>query len=838
MKSTQPTKNLAGANCLLLAVLFALSPLVLSAAVTGSISGTVTDSTGAIVPGVTVEAANTETGVVQKITNNSSGFYNFPALPVGHYTVTFRKDGFQVYRDNNLLIDVDTALRVDAVLQVGTMQQEITVTGTSLTVNTQNSQNGEVIEGTEMANLPLNGRAYTDLLSLQPGVLPFSVAMFGNLSPSGNLNAGILSMSGTRDMNNGYMVNGANTVEGDMGGATIIPNLDSIGEFRIITSNAGAEYGNYSGGQVNVVTKSGTNQFHGDAFEFLRNSDFDARNFFSPTRGVLKQNQFGGAVGGPVLKNKVFFFVDYQGTRQTVGVDTGNILVPSAADRAGNLSDVASQLTGTVNGTFWANQLSQRLGYGVTAGEPYYKPGCTTSSTCVFPNAVIPQSAWSPVSANVISLIPLPNSGPFFSSAANPATLQDDKGAIKVDVNSRIGLVSGYYFDDPWLQTNPYNPGYGGSTVPGFPSQTTGNAKLATLNITTSFGPHMINQFTASYMRNRNISGLAQNTGPTLASLGFAPPAQEGIYQLSTQYQNVPELSFNNYTLGAFNSVITQFDNTYQFQDGFTKIIGSHTVKFGADYHWDQVDIAHPNNGGNGGFGFNGGETGYDFADMLIGAPSYFFQGAPSALNLRSYYVGAYAEDNWRVTHNLTFSYGLRWEATPYWSDSRNRNPDVLLGLQSQIFPGAPTGYVFPGDPGVPTHFANPRWNNFGPRLGLAYSPSASDGLLHRIFGEPGKSSIRAGYGMYYTNIQGAATFNFAAAPYGLFYFSSAPRCFPLPLSHEPQARISGSGFPFPLFRLTSRRVIPTAISIGRSSNRSRERSIPWSIRKLPTVSM
>ena len=308
----------------------------------------------------------------------------------------------------------------------------------------------------------------------------------------------------------------------------------------------------------------------------------------------------------------------------------------------------------------------------------------------------------------------------------------------------------------------------------------------------------MINQFSFSYMRNQNISGLSQTTGPTLASIGFAPPEQQGIYQLSTQYQNWPELSFNNYTLGAFNSVITQYDNTYQWQDGFTKIIGAHTLKFGADYHLDQVDIAHPNNGGNGGFGFSGGETGYDFADMLIGAPSYFFQGAPAALDLRSYYVGAYAEDSWRISHNLTLNYGLRWEATPYWADSRNRNPDVILGLQSKIFPGAPTGYVFPGDPGVPTHFANPRWNNFGPRIGLAYSPSASSGILHRILGDPGKSSIRAGYGMYYTNIQGAATFNFAAAPYGLFYFSSAPPLMTTPFITRASGQNLGQRFPVP----------------------------------------
>ncbi|HEX5481401.1 MAG TPA: TonB-dependent receptor, partial [Terriglobia bacterium] len=565
--------------------------------------------------------------------------------------------------------------------------------------------------------------------------------------------------------------------------------------------NAGAEYGNYSGGQVNVATKSGTNQFHGDAFDFLRNSDMDARNFYSPDRGVLRQNMFGGTFGGPIIHNKIFFFGDYQGTRQETGVDTGNIAVPSAAERAGDFSDEANLLTGTVNGTFFANTLAGRLRYPVAAGEPYYTAGCTSSAACVFPNAVIPQSAWSPVSAKAIPLIPLPNVGPYFSTAANSATLRDDKGGIKVDGNSRLGMLSAYYLFDPWTQMNPYNPGYGGSTVPGFPSETVGKAQLLVLNATTSFGSNNVNQFTFSYMRNKNVQGLSANNGagPTLASLGFAPPDQSGLFQVSPAYANWPELSFDNYTLGAFNSVVSQFNNTYQWQDDFTKITGTHTLKFGADYHLDQVDISHPNNGGNGGFGFGSpGETGIDFANMLIGAPGDFFQGAPAALDLRSYYIGLYAEDSWRATPNLTFNYGVRWEATPYWWDSKNRNPATLPGIQSRVFPGAPEGYVFPGDPGVPKTLAYPRYNNFGPRLGLAYAPNVSGGLLHWMLGDAGKSSIRAGYGLYYTNVQGSATFNFAAPPYGLFYSSPAPPLFDQPFVTRASGQNLGQRFPVP----------------------------------------
>ena len=766
------------------------------AAVTGSISGTAHDSQGAVLPGVTVTLTNIQTGVVQKIVTDSVGFYNFPAVSVGQYSLVFDRAGFKSFQQTDIVINVDTAARIDAILGVGTTQEQVTVRSTQVEVNTVNSQIGEVISNREMTNMPLNGRAYTDLLALQPGVNPINVAQFGSEAPANSLNNGLLSISGARDSNSGFMVNGANVVEGNAGGTFLIPTLDSIAEFRIITSNAGAEYGNYSGGLVNVVTKSGTNQFHGDAFEFFRNTNLDGRNYFDPTRGVFKQNQFGGTVGGPIWRDKMFFFADYQGTRQTIGVSTGLVLVPSSADLTGDLSDQAASLTGSANGAYWANTLSARLGYPVTPGEPYYTPGCTSSTACVFPNAVIPKSAWSTVSPNVLKLLPAANDGNYFTTSANSETLTEDKGSVRVDANTRFGLLSGYYHWDPWNNPSPYS-GYGGSSVPGFPNITTGKAQLIVFSDTTTFRNNMVNVFNASYTRNKNVSGLT-GTGPALNTLGFASAQDEGIYQLSTQYQNWPVMSFNNYTLGAPESIVSQYNNTYQLQDEFSVVIRAHTLKFGGDYHWDQVDISHPNNASNGGFGFSGTETGYDFADMLIGAPDYFFQGTQAGLNLRSFYLGIYGEDSWRVSPNLTINYGLRYEVTPYWADNHNRSPVVLFGKQSTQFPTAPTGFLFPGDAGVPHHLAFIRWNNLAPRLGLAYSPDVQDGVLHRIFGKHGDSSIRAGWGIYYTNIQGANTFNFAAPPYSLFYFASAPPMFSQPFITRASGQNLGQRFPLP----------------------------------------
>ena len=807
-------------SLLLAGLLLTLTPVALKAVVTGSISGTVRDASGAVVPGVTVAARNTETGVVNTLPTDAVGFYNFPALPVGHYDVSFQKSGFKVYREAGLKLDVDAALRVDAVLQVGAEVQEVSVTAAAALVDTRTQQTGEVISGTEMTNLPLNGRAYTDLLALQPGVVPFNVSQYGTLSPSNSLNNGVLVMSGQRDVQNGFMVNGANTVEGDEGGTTIVPNLDSIAEFKIILSNAGAEYGNYSGGQVNVVTKSGTNQFHGSAFEFVRNSDFDTRYFYSADRGVLHQNQFGATGGGPILKNRLFFFLDYQGTRNVQGADTGNILVPSPTDKTGNFSDQAGVIANTekqaldagnpnvntVTSAYFAGLLSSRLAYPVTVGEHYFPTPvnpCVNNTQCVFPSFVIPQSGWDGPSKNTLALIPDPNTeGIYFSSSALPQTLNDDKSGARIDANTRIGMISGYWHYNPWSNATPYNPGWGGSTVPGFPSVTLGKAQLFTFAVTTNFGGASVNQFTASYMRNHNVQGTSPKPGPTLAQIGFAPADQGGIYQLEgPSDQNWPKIGFNNYTLGAFVVVRVQDAETYQLQDDFTRIKGTHTIKFGANYHWDHVPVAQVNNEGNGGFSFNGQTTGYDLADMLIGAPNYFSQGAPAALNLRNFYVGVYGEDSWRVKPNLTLNYGVRWETTPFWADRLNRNPDVLLGCQSKVFPTAPLGYCFPGDPGVPQYFINPRWDNFGPRIGLAYSPNFTNGFLHKIFGDTGKSSIRAGFGTFYTNVEGANTFNFAAAPYGLYYPSAFPPLYSAPFINRTTGANFGQPFPVPFHK-------------------------------------
>src|SRR5262249_26733135 len=297
--------------------LFLFSAIVAFASIHGSISGVVLDSSGAAIAGATVTATETQTGAKLETTTDSKGFYNFTELAIGIYDVEIRANGFKTFRQTGLTVDANAALRVDATLQVGQTTESIIVNSDAVHVEMESTQSGELIASRKIQSVPLNGRSYTDLLALQPGVVP---SAYGNQapdtqdrSPSGTLNPGNQSINGQRDSSNGFILNVANVIEGKNNGAAIVPNLDSIEEFRIITNNFDAEYGNYSGGQINVATRSGTNTLHGSAYEFLRNTVFDARNFFNhdpgSTREDFKQNQFGGTFGGPIRRNRLFFFV-------------------------------------------------------------------------------------------------------------------------------------------------------------------------------------------------------------------------------------------------------------------------------------------------------------------------------------------------------------------------------------------------------------------------------------------------------------------------------------------------------------------------------------------------
>ena len=302
----------------------------------GSISGTVKDASGGVVPNAPVSVTNTATKVEQTTQANGEGFYAFPSLAVGQYEVNVSPAGFRPYKRKGLTVDVNTKLQVDAELVVGEQSEQVTVSDTAdVQVETESTQMGELVPGQVMVAVGLNGRSYTDLLSLQPGIVPMStqtktsVVMAGvimAITPSGDLNPGNQSINGQREDANGFLVNGSDVKELMNGGTTIIPDLDSISEFRVLTNNFDPEYGNYAGGIVNAVTKSGTDQFHGSAFEFLRNTALDAKSFFAPFTDAYDQNQFGGTIGGPIKKGKLFLLRRLPGNKDN----------PRPGYRAGN----------------------------------------------------------------------------------------------------------------------------------------------------------------------------------------------------------------------------------------------------------------------------------------------------------------------------------------------------------------------------------------------------------------------------------------------------------------------------------------------------------------------
>jgi Carboxypeptidase regulatory-like domain len=766
------------------------------AATGGSISGIVVDQTGAVLVGATLELVNTAQHSRYQVTSDRQGLYSFPNLPVGHYDLTVTANGFSAQRKTDLTVDTDSATRVDANLVIGSNADTVIVTSdTSAQVDTVDTHLGEVVSGAQMTALPLNGRSYTDLLAIQPGVAPISTLLpssvimagvTGGISPSGDLNPGNLSINGQREAANGFIVNGIDVQEHMNGGTSIIPNLDSIEEFRVLTNNFDPEYGNYNGGMVTVVSKSGGSSTHGTAFEFFRNTALDARGYFDPTRSAFNQNQFGGAIGGPILRDRLFFFSDFQGTQTTQGVSTGNISVPTVAQRNGQFND----MTGSVSGPYLASLLSQKLGYTVTSNEPY---------TTVFTKGTIPQAAWAAPALNLLKYIPSPNVGTGqFSTSAFSQTVRDDKGSVRIDGNTRFGQLSAYYFVDDYRLDNPYPGSVAGASIPGFDALFIGRAQLLSVGDTTVIGGKMVNEFHLGYLRNRNIVGQPHGgLGVSLASQGFSIGA-EGIFVQAPQFEGVENMTFPTFVMGVPITNLTQVNNTYYLSDGLSRTIGSHTLKLGGQFHNDEVN-EHPNATFNGTFNVNGTETGSPYADFLLGTPSNFTQSSGQPFYLRNRYLGLYAQDSWRLRSNLTVNGGLRWDVVAPWSEKYNQLQTWVDGRQSTLYPGAPSGLLIAGDPRIPKTITPVSYKNFAPRVGLAFSPNFDHGFLRTIFGSSGQSSIRASYGLFYTAFPGlSAGIMYAVPPFGFNYLSPGPPLMATPFITAATGVDNGQRFPFP----------------------------------------
>jgi hypothetical protein len=802
-----------------LKVLICLSTLLilgssLHAEVTGSILGSILDPSGAAVPNATVTLKHPSTGLTRRVQTDAAGNYEFLSVPVGEdYTLQAETPGFQTSVQTGIKLLVNQKYRADFKLVVGAVSQTIEVSSSTTQVDTTSTQLGDVIENKKLTGIPLNGRSYIDLLGLQAGVVPVSAGSPDdhNRLVSGNGNTGQVSVNGQRETSNSFIVNGGDVEESVQNGASIVPTLDSIEEFRLLTNSFNAEYGRFSGAIVNVITKSGTNEIHGSAYEFLRNEKLDSKNYFDPERGAFKRNQFGGTIGAPIVKNKLFFFGDYQGTREIRGLSSGVINTPSLLERTGDFSDLSTTgyepFTGTVRGdsspTNFAATLTQRLGYAVTPGEEYWFSGCTTNTQCVFPGAagpVIPQAAWSPVAVKTLKFIPAPNGvtagTPNFSTTAEKTNVKDDKFGVKIDFN-KFGNWSFYYHFDDSSYLNPY-PAFT-SNVPGFSAVTDSRGQMIGLSHTSIINTTTVNEFHLSYTRfaflkNKPVGGLGKVTdfGYIQGGLGINPvnPDTEGVAPIG-----LDQLGLN---FGLPDGTTGQYNNTYQVTDNFSKVTGRHTLKFGGDIRYIQINERNTYTS-NGWFLFDGGETGNDFADYLLGAPDLFNQTSHQLLDSRTKYFALYGQDTYKARPDLTINYGLRWDVSQPFYDTQNRIQTFVPGVQSKIYPDSPRGFVFPGDPGIPSTLAPTQYDRFAPRLGIAYSPGATDGLAAKIFGGPGKTSIRVGGGLYYTAIQDQSLFvEVGDAPFGLFYVSPVPVYLEEPYKNRttPPSPV-GNRFPF-----------------------------------------
>jgi len=793
--------NLGLKNLVLAALMAGCFVFHLSADVNGAIQGTVRDTSHAVVVGAKIAATNADTNFTRESVSGTEGEYRLLALPPGHYKVTATAAGFEQFVTTGVTLQVNDQLHIDINLQVGAVREAVTVEANPVQVETESTQLGQVIGTKQILSLPLNGRSFIDLLGLQAGVAPTTTGSIQQDRPvSGILSAGNVSVNGQRETANAFLVNGGDVSEGRNNGAGLIPNLDSIQEFRLITNSFDAEYGKFSGSVMNAITKSGTNGFHGDVFEFIRNDKFDSRNFFDPTKAELRRNQFGYAVGGPFIRNKLFWFTDYQGTRQVAGASTGLVSVPTTDQRSG-IFDPASFVDAngnplTVSGAYWAQVLSSRLGYPVQNGEPY--SGCSNTADCVFPNGVIPHRAFVKPAIGILPYIPLQNQGPgLYSNSSEKNTVRDDKMGQRVDfINQMTGNWSFYYHYDDSTVDNALPA----ASVPGFPSVTPTRAQEAVMSNTKTFGATQVNEFRVSFFRTATVTDQPKGSFAKLADLGFVTgPGTLGIIPSGPANfpQTVPPIYFNNFSIGVPTLTTFQPNNTWLIADGFSKVAGRHSMKFGGEFRYLQINERNTC-APNGDFTFDGSETGVDFADFLIGAPVSYNQCSQQFLDSRTRYGALYGQDSFQVKPNLTFNLGLRWEVSMPWYDTQGKIETIVPGLQSTVFPTAPKGWVVPGDPGIPSTLAPTRYNNFAPRAGVAYSPDFHDGLLNKITGGPGKTSIRAAYGIYYTSIEDLNLFyEVGDAPFGLYWVSPEPTLFDQPFVTRSDGSSQTQRFPF-----------------------------------------
>ena len=799
---------------LCLALLF--STLHLRADVTGSIIGYVRDASGAVLPNATLTVTQTSTGYTRTATTDGSGQYSILALPPGSYRLTASMAGFENGVVDNINLNVNDALKFDFALKVGNVSQTVSVDASTVQVDTATTSMGTTITSSQILSMPLNGRSYLDLLGLQPGVAPANTnGNYSDRSPASGLygSSGNVSTDGQPEWANAFLVNGAEVNETKNMGAGMIPDADSVAEFRLITNSFSAEYGKFTGSVMNTVTKSGTNSFHGDLFEFYRNQKMDAINYFDSTKAELKRHQYGGVVGGPIWKDKLFTFTDYQQTRQVAGVSTGVVQVLSNDERNGIFSD--DILDTPVQGDAWAATLMSRGGGVINgAGGVCQPPACTPTMYNQLGTPVMTTdsngnqvpghnlSAYiDPVSKLTLPLIPAANQpGGFdYDDSSHKGSITDTNMAERIDfVNHKTGDWAFYYHYDDATAVNPvYNQQYfGQENLPGFPVSVPSRNQLFMGSNTKTIGATTVNVARISFFRTavHTAQPSSSSTITGYDKYGFNTNAATGglVNSGPPGYpSSAPPLIFNSFSIGNNWLNLYQPDTTYSVGDAVSKTVGNHAISIGGEFRYYQLN-ARNTCGPNGYFTFSGIETNSDVSDYFIGAPGQFVQCSIQLLDNRSRYGGFFGQDSWKASPSLTLNYGLRWDVARPWSDVYGRLTTPVPGAQSVKFPDSPPGNLVPGDPGVPSTISPTRYRNFGPRFGIAWAPSGG------LWGAAGKTSIRAAYGIYYLGVADNGNFGILGdAPWGLYWASPQPTEFASPYITRANGVTQGQHFPF-----------------------------------------
>ncbi|MFZ1142525.1 MAG: carboxypeptidase regulatory-like domain-containing protein, partial [Candidatus Sulfotelmatobacter sp.] len=815
-----------------LALVFCLSlpTLLLAQGTGGRILGRIADPTGAVLSGVKVTATNDATGVSQNTVSNDSGDYVLPNLPVGTYSLSFDLTGFKNIVRHTISLDVNQVITLNMTMQVGQAQEVVDVTSEAPLVDTSSTQLGAVVNNRSVNELPLNARDTYQFLQLQPGVQSQLGSSGGTFYGSGD--AGAVSVNGGRGRANNFSVNGGDANDAFVNLPTIQPTPDAIEEFRVISNTFDAEYGRNSGAVVNVVTKSGTNQWHGDVYEYFRNTVLNAQGYFNTVKPQENQNQFGGTFGGPLKKDRTFFFLSYEGRRVRQGISGQTVIVPTPQERNGvfNVANI-SGFGGGITDQFTADALNGRPGCSsAISAAGGQTPAAGVGWGAIFPmdgngNATIPTPCMDPVAIDMLRFVPGANRSDGTYQAVPVSSDRQDQFTFRIDhhINDHQNFSFYYYYtDDNQLQPF-YNFQASGANIPGFGAKVGSRYQQFNPSHTWTISNSLVNEARFTYMREGQLTFQhPQNTGAVQASCSSAAAqavcfngtsdsngpvsiqadlAAQGLPTTSPQYgittglptnrTGVPFVSIGGgFAIGnGWEGELPQVGNSFMWTDNLTWVKGNHQFKFGADVRRDRFDQTLYYNV-SGDFSFNSTTENSVFSNdsypgYLLGLADSYSQGSAQRENVRTTGFYLFAQDSWKINPSLTLNYGLRWELDTPLTDVLQHVQTFRPGQNSTIYPCqltaaeqtsfgvstcadagvAPTGLVVPGDKGVPAGLTQTYYKAFAPRIGIAYSPNFTDGVLGKLFGANGKTSIRSGWGLFYNPMEQLVLEQFGAEP-------------------------------------------------------------------------